>query len=177
MANNNTSNFKWEQLIVPGLIVGGLFIVKGSVLDPLLELLGLKDSKDEKQKQEENKKAADLNWWNPNYWRTAYPGKSVHILTQADAEKFAYQIYHAHVTDFGLPNFNDDEDAVYSVFRSLKYDTQLSRLAEVFAAKYGKDLLSFLYVYDTGITSGGFLNETEFNIVASIVKKYNSGVV
>lgn len=162
----------FSKYILP-VSIGAAVLIGGK---KLLETFGIIDSKSESQKKAENEKAASSNAWDPNYWKSPAPGYSwVKILTDAKAQDFTYKIYHAHITDFGLPNFNDDEDAIYGVFRSLTYDTQLSYLCYKFQQRYNKDLLSFLYVYDTGFASGGFLNETEFNVIANIVSKYKSG--
>lgn len=59
--------------------------------------------------------------------------------------------------------FNDDEDTLYDVFRSISTQWQLSFLAAIFSAYYKKDL--FLYLKS-------FLNANELNSLLSMIKNY-----
>jgi hypothetical protein len=112
---------------------GAIALVYFGVLDPVLKFLGLKDKK---ETIELDKAAEDPGSpWNPNFWRKNTPAM---ILTRAGAEARAKQIYEA----FGL--FDDYEEQAIAVFKALKYQTQLSFLADVFAQLYNQDMLTFL---------------------------------
>lgn len=76
--------------------------------------------------------------WKPAYWQEARKKNTVALLTRSGAENYAKIIHNA----FGL--FQDDFNAILSVFSALKAKTQVSFLAQVFSEKYNEDLLSFL---------------------------------
>lgn len=59
--------------------------------------------------------------------------------------------------------FNDDEEAVYGIFRSLRSQYQLSILSSLFFHAYGKDLLEYLKK---------FLDANEMEKIIDIVKNY-----
>jgi hypothetical protein len=74
--------------------------------------------------------------------------------------KYAKQLYDAP----GL--FNDDENAVYDVFRNMHYQTSLSILSYVFSQTYSESLYDYLT---------GFLSESEMKKIFDIVKNYKIG--
>lgn len=80
------------------------------------------------------------------------------------AEILAKQIYDAK----GI--FNDDEEAVYSVFRKCQYKTQVSRIAKAFLYKYNADLYSYIN------PNTGFLSNNEMMFIVSILNKLPMGV-
>jgi hypothetical protein len=121
---------------VPNLYVfaaGGALVLYLGVLNPLLKKLGFKKSDEEKANDEA---AIKIPGWDPNFYRSAPSGSL--ILTSAAAENFAKTLYNA----FGF--WNDDEEAVYGVIKSLKTQSQLSFLAAKFFEKYQKDLYEYL---------------------------------
>lgn len=72
--------------------------------------------------------------WSYDFW-TKYPAKN---LTQSVAEELAERIDDA----FGY--FDDDEAEIEGVFRSLKYQTQVSQIAYYYNKEYKRDLHSDL---------------------------------
>lgn len=74
--------------------------------------------------------------WKPAFWKSAPAGSL--ILTRAQAEGYASTIHGAFTV------FQDDYNAIQSVFSQLKTKSQVSFLADVFIQKYNEDLLSFL---------------------------------
>lgn len=73
--------------------------------------------------------------FDPKYYKTV---KKALLLTSASANAIADSIYNAK----GI--FDDNEDAIYNAFKSIKAKTQLSQLSDVFKNKYGKDLYNYL---------------------------------
>jgi hypothetical protein len=72
--------------------------------------------------------------WNTYFWRD-YPAKA---FTETQINNLAKHIKNS----FGL--FNDDEARIEGVFRTLKYQTNVSQLAYAYANLYGRDLHSDL---------------------------------
>jgi hypothetical protein len=93
------------------------------------------------------------DYFSPNYY-TKFPGAL--LIRVADANILAKRIYDAK----GV--FNDDENAVYGVFQSLKTKSQVSFLASVFYTNYKKSLYGYLL---------SFLNTQEMANVAAICNK------
>jgi hypothetical protein len=88
----------------------------------------------------------------------------VKSLTDAGATGYAEIIYKAK----GIPYLtNDDEAAVYGVFKAMAYKTQVSKLSEVFFNRYKKDLKAYLQ---------SFLNKDEFGNVLAICNKMAEGI-
>lgn len=122
---------KNDKIILIG--AGAVALVYFGVLNPLFKYLGLKQS--EETINLDNEAVNPLSFWSPNFWRTVSGAK---ILTSAAVENMATDIYNS----FGL--FNDCEECVISIFKQLNYKTQVSYLSDYFYKKYGFDLLSFL---------------------------------
>jgi len=60
------------------------------------------------------------------------------LLKAKDAAKLADSIYRAHSW------YNDNEEAIYGVFRKLQTQSQVSSLSKAFQAKYKEDLYYWL---------------------------------
>ena len=93
------------------------------------------------------------NIFSPNYWKGK---KGAKILTTNVARDMSKRIYNAAGT------FNDNEEAVYGVFRQLTYKTQLSWLSYMFYKQYGEDLLQYIT---------NFMNADELATVKQITSK------
>lgn len=94
-----------------------------------------------------------------------YGGAGTKLLTVAAADQYAARIYGA------MGYVYDDEAAVYSVFRSLSTQSQVSFLAERFRIKYGIDLLEFLKKGKNQFNAASGLNSDELATVINIVTK------
>jgi hypothetical protein len=117
------------------LIVGGL--VAWSLIKTLLEKLGVWDSKENVQL--DNASINPNSFWNPNFWKTKPPQVSyTNPISYQQAISLSERVYNS------FNWFNDDEDAVISVFRSLPSQAAASFLSEVFTSQYRIDLLTFL---------------------------------
>lgn len=113
-------------------LVGG--VLAFDTIRKILEAFGFWKSADSRQL---DAAAADPNsFWNPNYWQQSQ--NYSYAISTAQAQGYAKQIYDA----FGM--FNDCEECVIAVFRSLRTKANVSFLAYVFQQQYGQDLLSFL---------------------------------
>jgi len=119
-----------------GLILAGGALLYLGVLNPLLKFLGLKDNEDEKAVENVITNGGSDNPFNPSFYKAAPAGAK--LITVASAKQLAAIIYNA----FGA--FNDDEDAVFGVFRALGYQSQVSFLADIFQQTYKVDLLKYL---------------------------------
>ena len=112
-------------------------------------------------------KFSENKGWDPFFWQDTLDamkkkgGKaSIKVLKYDLQPKYAKQLYDAP----GL--FNDDENAVYDVFRNMHYQTSLSILAYVFSQTYSESLYDYLT---------GFLSESEMKKIFDIVKNYKIG--
>jgi L-fucose mutarotase/ribose pyranase (RbsD/FucU family) len=126
----------YNLLLIAGLIVGGYFVGKS-----ILEKLGLKESAEDaatkaKLKNQETK----LNIWGgvTSLQKAAGTRKAIQVLTKAGAEFYAKQINKA----FGI--VNDDEQAIYGVFRQLRFKSQVASVVTAFFNLYKRDLLTTL---------------------------------
>lgn len=94
----------------------------------------------------------NANYFDPKFWKQG--GAGAMILTDAGAKIYAKQLYNAK----GL--VNDDEAAVYDVFKRMKTKSQVSYLSDKFSLYYNTDLISYLQ---------SFLNPEELLKVKTIV--------
>jgi len=134
---------------IPIIVFTGL---GGIVVYKLGQKLGIFSTKETRQKKaDENKKDVD-NFWSPN---KKLPPKSL-ILTPAAAKKLVDKLWKAR----GI--FNDNEEAIYSVFRVLKTKSMVTSLAQAFIKHKGEDL----YYWLKAIMSGSEL-DTVLKIVNS----------
>lgn len=124
---------KTVRIVVLGIVVVVALKLFG-LFDSILGFFGLRKNPDTEQL--DNESSDPGSWWNPNFYKSGPQGT---LLLKADAANtMATKIYDA----IGL--FDDDEEAVKAVFRSLKTQSQGSYLAEKFAEKYDADLLDWL---------------------------------
>lgn len=127
----------WKDKTTRIVILGIVVIVSLKVIglfDRLLIMLGLKKNPDTEKL---DKEAEDPDsFWNPNFYKAGPAGTL--LLKVATADDLAKQIYDA----IGL--FDDDEEAVIAVFKSLRTQSQASFLAERFSLIYHADLLTWL---------------------------------
>lgn len=124
------------QNVIPFVaIAAAVFSFK--LLEQLLQMLGI-------WKKPETKvldtAATDPNsFWNPEYWKTKPANVSyTRPITESTARNYADQIYNA----FGI--FDDCEECVKTVFRSMPSQAAASFVSWAFTNKYGSDLLDFL---------------------------------
>lgn len=147
------------------LIAGGLWLGWRFVLAPLLEGLQLKDTPEEAAAKKLQEKVENLNisrdYWNPLFITKAPAGYTALIYTQDDARILAAKLKDAAGT------FNDNEEQIYSVFRQVKYKSQIAFLVYKFNSLFGLDLYTWL--------KDSVLNQAELNTVLSITEKLPNG--
>jgi hypothetical protein len=116
---------KNDVILIGGSAVGFILINK------LIKVLGL--GSDPTGGEQSNPGSP----WKPTYWKqfTSF----TYVITEAQAVQLANIIHNA----FGL--FQDDYNAVLSVFNQLRTKANVSYLADIFAREHGnQDLLGFL---------------------------------
>lgn len=149
----------------PLLYIGGAFAAYVFVLKPLLETLGLKDTAEEKAadrlKSETENASASQDYWRPGYFQQGQGKYTVALLTQSRTDALIKKLWDAKGA------FNDDEEAIYAVFRELKAKTQVSWLAYNFNRQKSKDLYTWL--------RDSVLNKEELNTVLTITNKLPTG--
>jgi hypothetical protein len=118
------------QDVMPVIYIGG-FIFGISIVNKILDKLGLTGSKKRHNEVEDPNSA-----FKPAYYKryTSY----TYAITTSQAEAFAYVIHNA----FGV--FQDDYNAVLSVFNQMRTKCNVSFLADIFFQEYSEDLLNFL---------------------------------
>ncbi len=160
------------KLVLAGV---GMYAVK-----KIGEEFGLFDTKQEKDLEQATEDAAEsattvnaanpLLAFNPNY---------LGVLVQAYNKQKKPKIFNATYNLYGLTEadyktivgdlkasanlFDDDEDAVYGIFRKIQTQWQLSLLSSMFSHVYKKDLLQYLK---------SFMSAKELDPIIQIVKKY-----
>jgi len=115
-----------------GIGAGALVLYFG-VVSPLLKALGLQ--KKEETVRLDNEVINPNSFWNPNFWKGQ---QNAVLMPRVYTETLAQSIYDS------VGPFNDCEECVINVFKTLKYQTQCSWLADIFQQRFGEDMLTFL---------------------------------
>ena len=139
------------KLIITGVIAFGIIWFGRKIALKT----GLIQSQQAQQQQQllQNLESSDL--WDLALFKSKVPqGTRYKALTSAAAYNAAAKI------DDAAGYFNDNEEAIYSVFRSLTTQSQVPFVADAFRKKYTKDLYFFLK--DT-------LSENELTNIANII--------
>ena len=150
------------QLVI---VVAILFLLNRTI-NGALQKLGLQKSDEDIKDEKKIKELESSEYWKPSYYKDLlkkYPQKNRVALSNANTvEAYAKQFNSAK----GL--FNDDEEKVYGIIRSMKYGTQLSQVSERFFVMYKKDLYNFLQ---------GFMSDSELLKLAEIVSQLETGLL
>lgn len=140
---DNISKNNIAVIIILAIIA--YFIFKGqakSALQAIGFLPSDPEAKEEKQKEKkEVKDREDFNnseIWNPKFYKNAKRPAGTKLVTVANADKLATQIYNA------IKGAGTNEDAVFGAFRLLPSVAAGSFMAERFLTKYKRDLKSFI---------------------------------
>jgi hypothetical protein len=131
-----------------GVTLAGLFIVY-----KLAQKIGIFPSAEEKAETQNLQALESATVWDYNKFLSSLPGGAL-LLTQAGAAAYVDDLWNATGT------FNDDEEAIYGVFRAMKTQSQIAALAKRFNQIKNKDLYSYLRDY---------LNDTELLKVKGII--------
>jgi len=148
-----------------GIAVGVYLLV----IKPILQKLGVEKTPEQSEKDQQALKAQidPESAFSPTFYKTV---KGAHLLKRVYAEQLA-KILNKAVSGSLL---GDDVGAIYKVFRSLQYKTQVSWLSKVYGELYNSELINdlkngakyaaFLYNNRAG------LNDDEMNVIYQIVK-------
>lgn len=141
-------------LIVAGLLVGGYFAID--------RFFGKsKEQKEAEKALSEQEKKNNIWAGAASLQKTIKPTQTIKLLLYNDSAIKAEKIHNA----WGL--FNDDEEAVYGVFRSLRYQTQVASIVDAYRKLYNQDLLTTLKTK---------LSDTEFNEIVKIIDTKPLGI-
>ena len=124
-------------------------------------MVGIFKTGQEVQEEQQLQTTLSSNYWLPKFWKD-YVNRygKVMTLTPEAKKRLSDELWDAH------GYFNDDENAIYGVFRQMNYQTSLSSLADYFLTYKQVDLLNWLK---------DFLSEAEMKNIASIIAKYKVG--
>jgi hypothetical protein len=141
-------------VLIAALLVGGYIAYN--------KLFGKsKEEKEAEKSLEEQEKTNNLWAGVASLQKTIKPNQTIKLLLYNDSVIKAEKIHDAWGT------FNDDEEAVYAAFRSLRYQTQVASIVDAYKKLYNKDLLT---------TLKSNLSDTEFNEVVKIISLKPLGI-
>ena len=155
-------------LIFAGVGFAGYFLV----IKPLLQYLGIMDSKTDKdlrQEQTNPDSPFGTTYWRGYYYSAGTQPNGRRPLTAAmlkRAETAAGQIYKA------MGFFNDDEGQIKGVFASLPSKADVSLMSFIFYNKYEmKDLISWLKDGSGGGAPWNGLSDDDIRVILDMVKQ------
>lgn len=131
-----------------GVTLAGLYIVY-----KLAQKVGIIPSQESKAETQNLQALENASVWDYNKFLSSLPGGAL-LLTQAGAAAYVDDLWNA--TGY----FNDDEEAIYGVFRAMRTQSQISALAKRFNQLKNQDLYSYLRNY---------LNDNEMLTVKKII--------
>lgn len=145
VADKALSN-KYTPIVVGVLVVGGVLASYFFVIKPILEGLGIKDTKFDKR-------ISALNGFDPNYYKTKI--SAVTISTQ-QAAKIAMDVW----LSYGL--INDNEEKLIGAISSAGSEYNLSKVSDVFQKQFGKNMAEYIHSFANNAD-----NETMYKIIKS----------
>lgn len=167
-----------QEYLKIGLYMAGAFVAYKAIKG-LAETFGIIKTKQEEgletATQEAGQSATQASntnpflSFNPNYsnaliiaFKKKFPAKTFNITQQEGLERKKYLELAKDILD-AKGYFNDDEDKLYYIFRTIQTQYQLSVLSRIFSAYYKKDLLEYLKT---------FLKAEELEPILTQVKNY-----
>jgi hypothetical protein len=148
-----------KLLIYAGAFALGYF----GVIRPILKKIGIVKSREDILVNDQTNLPNNVNPFSTAFYK--YGGAGAILLKNSVADQYCKTIYNA------MGWVYDDEAAIYSVFRSLKTQSQVSYLAERFKTIYKLDLLEFLKRGKNQFNAASGLNSEELSIIINIVNK------
>jgi len=115
--------------VTPFLLIAGA-VLGFTALKKVLDTLGLGGNPAIPEQQNPDSP------WKPGYWKKY--SSFTYVIDPGTAKQYAETIHNA----FSV--FQDDYNAIFSVFSSLRTKANVSFLADIFAQQYNEDLLTFL---------------------------------
>lgn len=141
-------------VLIVALMVGG-FIAYNKLFGKS------KEDKEAEKKLEEQEKKNNIWAGAASLQKTIKPNQTIKLLTYNDSVIKAQKINDAWGT------FNDDEEAVYAAFRSLRYQTQVASIVDAYKKLFNQDLLT---------TLKSKLSDSEFNEIVKIIDTKPLGI-
>ena len=129
--------------IIMILVIVIIIAVAGkSILDSILEAIGLKDTAEDKKRNADVKKAVQNStaFFSPLYFQQKPEGykEAIDRINMNKARETAKKIYNS------IGYIYDSPEKTRAAFSQLKYKFDVSKVAQVFQNDYQKDLLTFL---------------------------------
>jgi hypothetical protein len=132
------------------------------------DLFDITKSKEDKQAIEQIVK--NNNAWSPSYWKSFSKGK-VQIIKISEAERLRKII----VDNISRIPFQTNDSKILSVFKNLKYKTQVSFFADYFLQKENVDLLTYIKFGYTFFWSNTGIDDTTSKTIISYVNNLPTG--
>lgn len=153
-----TSN-QISEYVKIGLYMAGAFIAFKAI-KKLSETFGLTKTKEEEGLETATEQGAQSSIeasatnpflsFNPNYsnalvsaYKKKFPSRTWNIEKQEGIPRTQYKAFSRDLLN-AKSIFNDDEDRIYTIFRTIQTQYQLSVLARIFSFYWKKDLLEYL---------------------------------
>lgn len=141
-------NIDPNVIIKYGVTLAGLYIVY-----KLAQKVGIFPSQESKAEAQNLQQLENASVWDYNKFLSSVPPGAL-LLTQAGAAAYVEDLWDA--TGY----INDDEEAIYGVFRAMKTQSQIAALAKRFNQLKNRDLYGYLRNY---------LNDAEMLIIKKII--------
>lgn len=137
-----------NTIIKAAVTLTGIYLVY-----KVLQKVGVVPSSESTAAAQNLQQLESASYWDyNNFFKTAPPGHA--LLTMAGAAAFVDTLWDA--TSF----YNDDEEAIYGVFRAMRTQSQVAALAKRFNQLKATDLYGYL---------SNYLNESELLKVKGII--------
>lgn len=134
--NTNTKEGEKTKWVAIGLVaIVTLSVAYFGIVKPILNAVGLTQSKVDKEAERLFTKALNSGFWSPTY----YEGKTNKISFSNKATEGDYL---AREIASGWGYFNDDESSIINVFSKLKNNVDLSYVAYHYQKNENSDLLN-----------------------------------
>lgn len=149
---------KYTPIIVGVLVVGGALASYFFIIKPILEGLGIKDTKFDK-------KLGQLDGFNPDFYKKNI---SKVTISTAQANKIAQDVYDS----WGFASANlcltcvygdDNEEKLHGAIQSAGSNYNLSKVSETFQKKFNQNMASFII---------NFADNSDTERIYKIIKDY-----
>jgi hypothetical protein len=132
------------------------------------DLFDITKSKEDKQALQEIVK--NDNAWSSNYWKS-FSGGKVQLINISECERLRKII----VDSVSRVPFMTNDSAILSVFKNLKYKTQVSFFADYFLKKEKVDLLTYIKFGYTFFWGNTGIDDTTSKTIIQYVNNLPSG--
>ena len=151
-----------KTILTIGAVGLGIYILYKPI-KKIFDTFGITQSETSKAIEQQQTNVAKSPW-SPGYWKTI---KGAHLLTIAQANAKAKAIEES----IGYVKLKPDFSKILAIFKTLTYKTQVSFLAERFAALYKTDLLDYLRNGKSSWFAQNALSESQIQILIDLENK------